>query len=189
MSETEEELFELIEIRSHEAGEGDTGPPSNPEEGSPPPGNGEVPDQPLEATHVTAGLAGRFPQAKTPPKSQGSNRSAVRGAAFLRLPRCNQTARSRQQEEVRDHGPRRGLAGNGRMEGEEKPSCRAREPEGENGGVQVLTEELNRRGLANVWGLIGVPGHLARIMIDSGNLVGDVVSEEFACQANLGGES
>ena len=26
-------------------------------------------------------------------------------------------------------------------------------------------------------------------MIDSGNLVGDVVSEEFACQANLAGES
>ena len=75
------------------------------------------------------------------------------------------------------------------MEGEEKPSCRAREPEGENGGVQVLTEELIRRGLANVWGLIGIPGHLARIMIDSGDLVGDVVSEEFARQANLVGES
>ena len=44
----------------------------------------------------------------------------------------------------------------------------------------MLTEELNRRGLAYVWGLMGLPGGLARIMIDSGNLVGDVVSEEFA---------
>ena len=40
----------------------------------------------------------------------------------------------------------------------------------------MLTEELNRRGLAYVWGLMGLPGSLARIMIDSGNLVGDVVS-------------
>ena len=31
-------------------------------------------------------------------------------------------------------------------------------------------------------------GGLAQIMIDSGNLVGDVVSEEFAWQANLAGE-
>ena len=53
----------------------------------------------------------------------------------------------------------------------------------------MLTEELNRRGLAYVWGLMGLPGSLARIMIDSGNLVGDVVSEEFARQANLAGES
>ena len=52
----------------------------------------------------------------------------------------------------------------------------------------MLTEELNRRGLAYVWGLMGLPGWLARIMIDSGNLVGDVVSEEFARQANLAGE-
>ena len=49
----------------------------------------------------------------------------------------------------------------------------------------MLTEELNRRGLAYVWGLMGLPGGLARIMIDSGNLVEDVVSEEFARQANL----
>ena len=53
----------------------------------------------------------------------------------------------------------------------------------------MLTEELNRRGLAYVWGLMGLPGSLVRIMIDSGNLVGDVVSEEFAWQANLAGES
>ena len=53
----------------------------------------------------------------------------------------------------------------------------------------MLTEELNRRGLAYVWGLMGLPGSLARIMVDSGNLVGDVVSEEFAQQANLAGES
>ena len=54
--------------------------------------------------------------------------------------------------------------------------------------VQVITEELNRQGLAYVWGLMGLPGGLARIIIDSGNLVGDVVSEEFARQANLAGE-
>ena len=53
----------------------------------------------------------------------------------------------------------------------------------------MIIEELNRRGLAYVWGLMGLPGGLARIMIDSGNLVGDVVSEEFAQQANLAGES
>ena len=53
----------------------------------------------------------------------------------------------------------------------------------------MLTEELNRRGLAYVWGLMGLPGSLARIMVDSGNLVGDVVSEEFAQQVNLAGES
>ena len=52
----------------------------------------------------------------------------------------------------------------------------------------MITEELNRQGLAYVWGLMGLPGGLARIMIDSGNLVGDVVSEEFAWQANLAGE-
>ena len=52
----------------------------------------------------------------------------------------------------------------------------------------MLTEELNRRGLAYVWGLMGLLGGLARIMIDSGNLVGDVVSEEFARQANLAGK-
>ena len=52
----------------------------------------------------------------------------------------------------------------------------------------MITEELNRRGLAYVWDLMGLPGGLARIMIDSGNLVGDVVSEEFAWQANLAGE-
>ena len=53
----------------------------------------------------------------------------------------------------------------------------------------MIIEELNRRGLAYVWGLMGLPGGLARIMIDSGNLVGDVVSEEFARQANLAGEA
>ena len=53
----------------------------------------------------------------------------------------------------------------------------------------MLTEELNRRGLAYVWGLMGLPGSLARIMIDSGNLVRDVVSEDFARQANLTGEA
>ena len=42
-------------------------------------------------------------------------------------------------------------------------------------------EELNRRE--------GLLGSLARIMIDSGNLVGDVVSEEFARQANLASEA
>ena len=52
----------------------------------------------------------------------------------------------------------------------------------------MLTEELNRRGLAYVWGLMGLPGGLACIMIDSGNLVGDVVSEEIARQANLAGK-
>ena len=62
-------------------------------------------------------------------------------------------------------------------------------PKGGEEEVQVLTEELNRRGLAYVWGLMGLPGGLACIMIDSGNLVGDVVSEEFAQQANLAGES
>ena len=35
---------------------------------------------------------------------------------------------------------------------------------------------------------MGLPGSLARIMIDSGNLVGDEVSEEFARQANLASE-
>ena len=49
----------------------------------------------------------------------------------------------------------------------------------------MIIEELNRRGLAYVWGLMGLPGGLARIMIDSSNLVGDVVSVEFARQANL----
>ena len=53
----------------------------------------------------------------------------------------------------------------------------------------MLTEELNRRGLAYVWGLMGLPGSLARIMIDSGNLVGDVVSEDFAWQVNLAGKA
>ena len=53
----------------------------------------------------------------------------------------------------------------------------------------MLTEELNRRGLAYVWGLMGLPGSLARIMIDSSNLVGDMVSEDFAQQANLAGEA
>ena len=53
----------------------------------------------------------------------------------------------------------------------------------------MLTEELNRRGLAYVWGLMGLRGGLARIMIDSSNLVGDVVSEEFDQQANLAGEA
>ena len=53
----------------------------------------------------------------------------------------------------------------------------------------MLTEELNRRGLAYVWGLMGLPGSLARIMIDSGNLVGDVVSEDFARQVNVAGEA
>ena len=61
-------------------------------------------------------------------------------------------------------------------------------PKGGKEEVQVLTEELNRRGLAYVWGLMGLPGGLAHIMIDSGDLVGDVVSEEFAQQANLAGE-
>ena len=50
----------------------------------------------------------------------------------------------------------------------------------------MLTEELNRRVLAYVWGLMDLPGSLARIMIDSGNLVGDVVSEDFARQAKPG---
>ena len=53
----------------------------------------------------------------------------------------------------------------------------------------MLTKELNRRGLAYLWGLMGLPGSLARIMIDSGNLVGDVVWEEFARQANLASEA
>ena len=53
----------------------------------------------------------------------------------------------------------------------------------------MLTEELNRRCQAYVWGLMGLPGSLARIMIDSGNLVGDVVSKEFTRQANLAGEA
>ena len=53
----------------------------------------------------------------------------------------------------------------------------------------MLTKELNRRGLAYLWGLMGLPGSLARIMIDSGTLVGDVVSEEFARQANLASEA
>ena len=53
----------------------------------------------------------------------------------------------------------------------------------------MLTGELNRRGLAYVWGLMGLPGGLAQIMIDSGNLVGDVVSEEFARQADLAGKA
>ena len=45
------------------------------------------------------------------------------------------------------------------------------------------------RRLAYMWGLMGLPGSLARIMIDSSNLVGDVVSEDFARQANLAGEA
>ena len=133
-SETEEELLELHEIRSHKAGEGDTGPPSSPEEGGPPPGNREAPDQPPGATHVTAGPAGRPSRAKPPPKSRGSNRSVVRGTAFSRLARRHQTTEGRQQDKARDHGPGRGLAGNRQIEGEERASRGAREPEGENGG-------------------------------------------------------
>ena len=88
----------------------------------------------------------------------------------------------------------------GQRQGKEK-SPPTREPGGSGPGaprpgpaggkreVQVLTGELNRRGLAYVWGLMGLPGSSARIMIDSGNLVGDVVSEEFAWQVNLAGES
>ena len=36
---------------------------------------------------------------------------------------------------------------------------------------------------------MSLPGSLARIMIDSGNLVGDLVSEDFARQANLAGKA
>ena len=51
----------------------------------------------------------------------------------------------------------------------------------------MLTEETNRRGLAYVRGLMGTPGTLAQIMVDSGNLVKDIVSKEFTRQANLAG--
>ena len=40
-----------------------------------------------------------------------------------------------------------------------------------------------------MFGASWASGGLARIMIDSSNLVGEVVSEEFARQANLAGEA
>ena len=85
------------------------------------------------------------------------------------------------QEEKKGGPPTAGRGGRGQGTPQQGPKGGKEE-------VQVLTEELNRWGLAYVWGLMGLPGGLARIMIDSGNLVGDVVSEEFAQQANLAGE-
>ena len=51
--------------------------------------------------------------------------------------------------------------------GGDPPLASRPRPGGGDQEVQVLTEELNRRGLAYVWGLMGLPGSLARIMIDS----------------------
>ena len=45
-----------------------------------------------------------------------------------------------------------------------------------------------RPGPANVWGRLGTPEEYVKIMIDSGNTVGDLVSEEFAERLGLEGD-
>ena len=59
----------------------------------------------------------------------------------------------------------------------------------EAGGVHMLAAAGNLRpGPAYVWGLLGSRGEYVKIMIDSGNTVGDLVSEEFAKRMGLDGD-
>ena len=59
----------------------------------------------------------------------------------------------------------------------------------EAGGVHMLAATGSLRpGPAYVWGQLGGRGEYVKIMIDSGNTVGDLVSEEFAQQMGLEGD-
>ena len=57
------------------------------------------------------------------------------------------------------------------------------------GGVHMLATAGNRHpGPAYVWGSLGPRAEYVKIMIDSGNTVGDLVSEEFAERLGLEGD-
>ena len=59
----------------------------------------------------------------------------------------------------------------------------------ETGGIHMLTAAGRfRPGPAYVWGRLGGRAEYVKIMIDSGNTVGDLVSEEFAEQLGLEGD-
>ena len=59
----------------------------------------------------------------------------------------------------------------------------------EAGGVHMLAATGNLRpGPAYVWGRLGGQAEYVKIMIDSGNTVGDLVSEEFARRLGLEGD-
>ena len=59
----------------------------------------------------------------------------------------------------------------------------------ETGGVHMLAATGNLRpGPAYVWGQLGGRAEYVKIMIDSGNTVGDLVSEEFARRLGLEGD-
>ena len=59
----------------------------------------------------------------------------------------------------------------------------------EAGGVHMLAATGNLRpGPAYVWGRLGGQAEYVKIMIDSGNTVGDLVSEEFAKRLGLDGD-
>ena len=57
------------------------------------------------------------------------------------------------------------------------------------GGVHMLAAASDLRpGPAHVWGLVGTWEEYVKIMIDRGNTVGDLVSEEFAERLGLEGD-
>ena len=59
----------------------------------------------------------------------------------------------------------------------------------EAGGVHMLAATGNLRpGPAYVWGRLGGRVEYVKIMIDRGNTVGDLVSEEFARRLGLDGD-
>ena len=59
----------------------------------------------------------------------------------------------------------------------------------EAGGVHMLaTAGSLHPGPAYMWGRLGGQGEYVKIMIDSGNTVGDLVSEEFAKRLGLDGD-
>ena len=62
------------------------------------------------------------------------------------------------------------------------------EEEREIGGVHMIAAAMGLPGPAYWWGFIEPPKTFTRVMIDSGNTVGDLVSEEFAEELGLVGE-
>ena len=63
------------------------------------------------------------------------------------------------------------------------------EEDREIGGVHMMATAMGRPGPAYWWGFIGPPKTFTRVMIDSGNTVGALVSEEFAEELGLVGET
>ena len=91
------------------------------------------------------------PMPGPPVGETGGQHCLTKGEEGPSLPACHRQPRSNQRGEEGESPPTPGRGGNGSGASQLRPGGGKEE-------VQVIPEELNRRGLAYIWGLMGLPG-------------------------------